>query len=275
MPHQIYEISRRGPCLSLWERWQPVRAGGEGVRLTAHGSGLPAWRGRFPLGVSFERAKETKTRLGRSPLRTSLGVRGWNCVKSKFGPLPLLWPLFVPPHQATLGNWPYRQVVSTSGPTLGMRRSRRRGFCCTILLRCGKGRGLPGPLVPLYCPGGFGRGKPLPYTQQRKKFGNVQGLFAPGTRQLGTVAGQGKALAVEGRMNREVNTNHRTVSHLCDPTAPRAEKRKTQGHPVPRGGFHKAGEGPAFGDSFPDFSSGRNRAQRSVPARLASRKQSF
>ena len=40
-------------------------------------------------------------------------------------------------------------------------------------------------------------------------------------------------------------------------------------HPVPRGGFHKAGEGPAFGDSFPDFSSLRNRAQRSVPARPA------
>ena len=36
-------------------------------------------------------------------------------------------------------------------------------------------------------------------------------------------------------------------------------------HPVPRGGFHKAGEGPAFGDSFPHFSSGRNGAQRSVP----------
>ena len=65
--------------------------------------------------------------------------------------------------------------------------------------------------------------------------------------------------------NREGNTNHRTASHLCDPTGPRAEKRKTQGHPVLRGGFHKAGEGPAFGDSFPDFSSGRNRAQRSVP----------
>ena len=95
------------------------------------------------------------------------------------------------------GNWPYDWVVSTSGPTLEKRRSRRRGFCCTILLRCGKGRGLPGPLVPLYCPGGFGRGKPLPYTQQRKKFGNVQGLFAPGPRQLGTVAHQGKALAVE------------------------------------------------------------------------------
>ena len=46
------------------------------------------WRGetRFPLGVSFERAKETKTRLGRSPLSTPLGVRGWNCVKLVFGP---------------------------------------------------------------------------------------------------------------------------------------------------------------------------------------------
>ena len=53
--------------------------------------------------------------------------------------------------------------------------------------------------------------------------------------------------------------------YLCDPTRLRAETRRTQGHPVPRGGFHKAGEGPAFGDSFPDFSSGRNRAQRSVP----------
>ena len=78
------------------------------------------------LGVPFGRAKGTKTRLGRSPLRTSLGVRGWTCVKSKFGPSPLLWPLFVPPHQATLGSWPYGRVVSTSGPTLEQRRSRRR-----------------------------------------------------------------------------------------------------------------------------------------------------
>ena len=39
--------------------------------------------------------------------------------------------------------------------------------------------------------------------------------------------------------------------------------------PEQRGGFHKEGEGPSFGDSFPDFSSLRNRAQRSVPARLA------
>ena len=42
-------------------------------RLTTQGSGLPAWWGRSPLGVPFGRAKGTKTRLGRSPLRTSLG----------------------------------------------------------------------------------------------------------------------------------------------------------------------------------------------------------
>ncbi len=70
---------------------------------------------RYPLGVPFERAKGTKTRLGRSPLRTSLGVRGWECVQPRFGPSLLLWLLSLPPHQGTLGNWPYGWVVSTSG----------------------------------------------------------------------------------------------------------------------------------------------------------------
>ena len=51
----------------------PHRRVGGIVRLTAPVSGLPAWWGRCPLGVPFERAKGTKTRLGRSPLRTSLG----------------------------------------------------------------------------------------------------------------------------------------------------------------------------------------------------------
>ena len=153
--------------------------------------------GTLPAGGSFCSVKRNQNPLRAFPPKDLPGVRGCPCVKTRFGPLPLLWPLSLPPHQATLGSWPYGWVVSISGPTLAKRRSRRRGFCCTILLRCGKGRGLPGPLVPLYCPGGFGRGKPLPYTQQRKKFGNVQGLFAPGPRQLGTVAGQGKALEVE------------------------------------------------------------------------------
>ena len=84
----------------------------------------PRW-GRS-AGVHFEWQKWTKSHLGRSPLRTSLGVRGWACVKSKFGPRPLWWPLSLPPHQATLGSWPYNQVVSISGPTLEKRRSRRR-----------------------------------------------------------------------------------------------------------------------------------------------------
>ena len=42
--------------------------------LTAHGSGLPAWWGRFPLGVPFARSKGTKTRLGRSRRREP-GIR--------------------------------------------------------------------------------------------------------------------------------------------------------------------------------------------------------
>ena len=36
-------------------------------------------------------------------------------------------------------------------------------------------------------------------------------------------------------------------------------------HPVPRGGFHKAGEGPAFGGSLVTFCPPRKSPQRSVP----------
>ena len=91
------------------------------------GSFRPARRGtRSPLGVSFERAKETKTRLGLSPLSTPPGVPGCPCVKARFGPSPLLWPLLMPPHQATMGSRPYNQAISTAGPTLEKRRSRRR-----------------------------------------------------------------------------------------------------------------------------------------------------
>ena len=67
-----------------------------------------------------------KESLRAFPPKDLPGVRGCPCVKSRFGPSPLLWPLFVPPHQATLGSWPYGWVVSTSGPTLPQRRSRRR-----------------------------------------------------------------------------------------------------------------------------------------------------
>ena len=92
----------------------------------------------------------------------------------------------------------------------------------------------------------------------------------PGPRSLGTAAHQGKAQAVEVLSTEEQARFTECLRHLCDRNQSRAETRRTHGLPVPRGGFHKAGEGPAFGDSFPDFSSGRNRAQRSVPARLAS-----
>ena len=39
------------------------------------GANLRPWQGRSPLGVPFERTKGTKTRLGRSPLRTPLGCQ--------------------------------------------------------------------------------------------------------------------------------------------------------------------------------------------------------
>ena len=151
-------------------------------------SGLPAWWGRFPLGVSFERAKETKTRLGRSPLRTPLGVRGWDCVKSRFGPSPLLWPLFVSPYQATMA----------AGPMAGC---------------------FPHPGLP----------------------------WRSGVPAAGNSGTPGKGPGGRNTTYKEVGTPVESPIHLCDMNSSRAETRRTQGHPVPRGGFHKAGEDPAFG----------------------------
>ena len=77
-------------------------------------------------GGAFWAGKRHQNPLRAFPPKDLPGVRGWACVKAIFGLSPLLWPLFVPPHQATLGSWPYGRVVSTSGPTLEQRRSRRR-----------------------------------------------------------------------------------------------------------------------------------------------------
>ena len=74
----------------------------------------------------FCSGKSHQNPLRAFPPKDPPGVRGCPCVKPKFGPSPLLWRLAVPPHQATLGSWPYGWVVSTSGPTLEERRSRRR-----------------------------------------------------------------------------------------------------------------------------------------------------
>ena len=71
--------------------------------------------------------KVTKESLRAFPPKYPPGVRGCPCAKSMVGPSPLLWLLLLPPHQATLGSWPYSQVFSTAGPTLEKRRSRRRG----------------------------------------------------------------------------------------------------------------------------------------------------
>ena len=130
------------------------------------------------------------------------GVRGWNCVKTMVGPSPLLWPLFLPPHQANLGNWPYGWVVSMPGPTLEKRRCRRREL---------------------------------------------------GFRSLGTAAHQGKALAAERHTSREENTIHRTTRHLCDPTEPRAEKRRLHPPPSTAGWIPQGGGRPRLWRSLVTF----------------------
>ena len=140
-------------------------------------SGLPAWWGRYPLGVSFERAKETKTRLGRSPLRTPLGYEAVNA--------PSLWSARHPCcgscschyTRPPLGSWPYGWVVSMSGPTLVQRRSRRRKHGLTP---CGAVVGAvacPARGYPGIAPGDSGGASPSPTTGHRES-GQSKGLHS-------------------------------------------------------------------------------------------------
>ena len=77
----------------------------------------------------------------------------------------------------------------------------------------------------------------------------------PGHRSLGTATYQSKALEVEGCTSREVGATRRRTRHLCDPTRTRAETRRTQVHPVPRGaGWIPQGGGrPRLWRFFPRF----------------------
>ena len=196
--------------------------GKEGLSLYGFpGFGLPAG-GRSPLGVSFERAKETKTRLGRSPLSTPLGVRGWACVKLVFGPLPLLWSLFVPPHQATL----------VTGPITGW---------------------FPPPGLP------WPSGVSAAGSQASGNWEQLHTWVRPWYEKHSVSKKQ--ALSVE------------FSRHLCDLTGPRAEIGGRIRLSVPQGGFHKAGEGPAFGGSLVTFCPIRKSPQRSVPGRGAGLRQ--
>ena len=74
-------------------------------------------RGRSAYAPFLPDEKWGKESLRAFPPKNLPGVPGWSCVKSMVGPSPLLWLLALPPHQATLVNWPYSQVVSTAGPT--------------------------------------------------------------------------------------------------------------------------------------------------------------
>ena len=188
------------------ETKRPPYAKGGGVGLTAHGSGLPAWWGRYPLGVPFERAKGTKTRLGRSPLRTSLGYEAGPASKLSSARHPCCGPCFC---HHTRPPW-------AAGPMAGW---------------------FPRPGLP------WRSGVPAAGSQASGSWEQRLTRVRPWQSKYNVPEKQARSVEFP--------------CHLCDPTGPRAETRRTQGHPVPRGGFHKAGEGPAFGDSFPSFSSWR------------------
>ena len=154
-----------------------------------------------------------KNRLGRSPLSTPLGVPGWACVKLVFGPFPLLWSLFVPPHQATMAAGPIAGWFSPPG--------------------------LP-----------WRSGVPAAGSQASGNWEQLHTWVRPWYEKHSVSKKQ--ALSVE------------FSRHLCDPTGPRAEIGGRIRLSVPRGGFHKAGEGPAFGGSLVTFCPFRKSPQRSA-----------
>ena len=109
--------------------------------LTAHGSGLPAWWGRFPLGVPFARSKGTKTRLGRSPLRTSLGYEAGPASSLDSARHPCCGPCHChhtkfPWATGPMAGWfpcpglPWRSGVPTAGSHRRTSFGRGRGRAC-------------------------------------------------------------------------------------------------------------------------------------------------
>ena len=137
---------------------------------------------------------------------------------------------------------PWRSGVPAAGSPASddCRRECLPHFLCC----CGRGRGLPGPLVSWHCPGGFGRGKPLPYAHQPKKFGDVQGLFAPSPPELRCQAPD----RWEQRLTRvrpweskyhpteEQAPPTECLRHLCDLNRPGPERGRRTFQPVPQGG---------------------------------------
>ena len=98
--------------------------------------GLPAWWGRSPLGVPFARSKGTKTRLGRSPLRTSLGYEAGTASRLWSARHPCCGPCFChhtrPPWAAgPMAGWfpcpglPWRSGVPAAGSQPPISREQR------------------------------------------------------------------------------------------------------------------------------------------------------
>ena len=112
------------------------------------------------------------------------------------------------------GNWPYRQAVSTSGPTWAS--------------------GVPAA-------GSLAAHR---WEQRLTRVRSWQSKRVPSEKSMQTV--------------------ERKAIYVTPPVQGPKRERRTL-HPVPRGGFHKAGEGPAFGGSLVTFCPPRKSPQRSVP----------
>ena len=137
---------------------------------------------------------------------------------------------------------PWRSGVPAAGSPASddCRRECLPHFLCC----CGRGRGLPGPLVSWHCPGGFGRGKPLPYAHQPKKFGDVQGLFAPSPPELRCQAPdrwEQRLTRVKPWESKHHPTEEQApptecLRHLCDLNGPGPKRERRTFQPVPQGG---------------------------------------
>ena len=130
-------------------------------------------------GVTFVRAKVTKTRLGRSPLGTSLGARGCQCVKLVFGPSPLLWPLSLPPHQATMATGPMTGWFPPPGLLWRSGVPAAGGFAAPSCCAAVRAVACPARWFPCIALGDSGGASPSPTPNNARNSAMFRGFLRP------------------------------------------------------------------------------------------------
>ena len=120
-----------------------------------------------------------KNRLGRSPLSTPLGVRGWACVKLVFGPFPLLWSLFVPPHQATMAAGPIAGWFSPPGLPWPSGVPAAGGFAAPSCCAAVRAVACPARWFPCIALGDSGGASPSPTPNNARNSAMFRGFLRP------------------------------------------------------------------------------------------------